>query len=290
MPDDNSASLQSYNDARTGIWFQESAYGVDTNYPIMTDIQHDGGTESVTTPLLPQRVQQVLTNADDATPFLSEPGSPLYGRAPAMSAGLGNERREEMTAPSLLLPATSETSVPQFIHHPYGIRLGATSVIDRNLDPEAQHRRDHHSSFPLGGPQDPLQNIVPTIASNNLALPAITVQTTISTGPSDPTPTPRVSTNTSTSGVARCTHKECRAKFKSMDSLRRHNRLVHRDGPKLRCPQCNVFFQSGRPDNLKRHFASKHPGHPLPAWLKVRPRRSPLTTSHHVTRRERRRT
>jgi hypothetical protein len=83
--------------------------------------------------------------------------------------------------------------------------------------------------------------------------------------------------------VAGCSHPGCSKVYKGRDAhinLRRHVRCVH-EGKAWRCPYCELC--TGRRDNLRQHFAKKHPGMAPPDWL-VRKKRSAVCDASTASR------
>lgn len=293
MPDDKSASTQSYNDPKTGIWSQESTYGRGTTDLPKTGMYLNNETDPTTTRLLTERLQQLLADADAATPFgtdsQSNKGTLLENAAFGAYSGAG------MAASSFLPPSTAGGQLTS--NGESGVSIMINGTMSVAAFPVHQPPGVDYPVVPPGSDTRFLRNIAPRMVLDNPHLipanlpPAMLVDTSASASP------PSASAGTSTTGISRCTHRGCRAKFTGTakkDNLRRHKRHHHSDKPKPTCPECHIAFQSGRPDNLIRHMRSQHPGQPLPSSLTVRTKKigsNTVTFQHHVvSKRPRQRT
>ena len=271
MPDEGSASMQSYNDSRTGIWTQEDSYEQGTPYTNVTDMDYDIGIISPMTQPSPQ-----VADAEAAAPFGTQSYS--FNGAPLLYGGLGAERTLETAARSFTPSSTSQYSVPRHIYPSIHGRSGVSIMIDNTMDlgvPSAQQPIEiEQYIYPFGSDQSSFSNLAPDTTSDNLRL--ATGSSELMTSPA-PAPSPSISAATSTSIVEQCPYEGCRAKFTGpawKDSLRRHKSNEHENRKKPVCPVCNIVFQSGRNDNVKRHVISQHPGYQLPVSRIVRSRRS----------------
>ena len=263
-PDDDSASMQSYNDPRSGIWFQQSTYKQGTTYFPTMGIRNDSGIKPTVTSLLPQNLQEISANADAATPFGTESDS--NGGALMASAAFNGDLRSGTAAPSRSTPSTSRGIVPQFY------QFLSNSTVSLAAFPVQRHREDGHSLSPPGSNQNDLPNIIPRIVLDNSPLPATNLPPVSLMDNPASAPSPSASTSISTIGFSRCEEPGCRAKFTAKirkDLLRRHKSNVYGRKSKLICPECHLVFESGRRDNLKRHINKNHPGHPSLASLNV---------------------
>ena len=277
MPDDNSASMQSYNHPRTGIWeVQENTYDRHTTRSSTGSIRPGDGIDPPKVQSLLQNFQQVFDNADAATPFGTE--HHFKGEALLVDAALGGYQRPYT---ALSTPSITRCLEPQLNRAPLGGRSGISIQINDATDIGAfsiqQPPEVEQYLNPFGSDQSLLQGCAPRFMLDYSPLPASSLTSAVLMDPPVPLPTPSTSADTSTTGVAKCPYRGCSARYqgkKRMDTLRRHKRLEHSNRPKPVCPVCKLVFQSGRPDNVKRHFQDKHPSHPLPAWLNVRKMRS----------------
>ena len=276
MPDDNSASMQSYNHPRTGIWEgQESAYG---GHISMRNTRDGDGISPPKLQSLSQNFQQVFDNADAATPF----GTELHFNG-IVDAALGGYGTPQPAISPLSTPSTTRGPVPQFNQASFGARPEISLRINNARDfegslvqqpPEVEQYFDHLSS-------DFLQSRPPRFALDDSPPPASSSISAVLTDLPVPALTPSTSADRSTTHAVDCPY--CPKKFngeKRMDTLRRHNRLEHSNRPKLVCPMCQLVIASRRLDNLKRHFQKKHPNYPLPALLNVRKARSVPNQRH----------
>ena len=262
--------MQSYNDSQTGIWIQEDAYEQASAWPAMRDVHQDDANGYLTMPYLSQNVQEVFARADAATPFGTESypneGTQLLG------GGVGAEGRREMMAP----PSLSQGTTLQFFPPLLEAQSGIAGALDFQGSPVRQTLSVRQPSVPLISRQNSSQGTVPPVGLESASLSAPTIPPTTLTSLPSPADTPHHSADTSTTGTTKCPHKDCQAVFKgptkNNDSLRRHLKHKHGQEPNLICPMCPTVFRSHRPDNLKRHFANKHPDYLLPASFKVRTR------------------
>ena len=275
VPDENSASMQSYNDPRTGIWAPEDAYGPGTAYSSMRDMGNDNGGNFTITQLLQPHLQQVIANADAATPFRAQTDS--NGGGFLVNAGLGANESPQIATPLSSPPSTIGVPVSQPFQSPINGQSGISIVIDSTMNLGASSARQPQAVerffYPLSSDQSSFSNIAPGITLDN---PPLDLPYTILTGSLALAPSPTPSANTSTAEVVRCTHTGCQAKFRGefwKDSLRRHNTRIHGDKTNPTCPVCDLVFKSGRPDNVIRHIMTQHPGYPLPASRNARPRK-----------------
>lgn len=278
VPDENSASMQSYNDPRTGIWAPEDAYGPGTGYSSMRDMGHDNGGNFTMTQLLQPHLQQVIANADSATPFSAQPDS--NGGGFLLNTGLGANESPHSAAPLSSPPSTSGGPVSQSFQSSIKGQSAISIVVDSAIDLGASSARQPQAVerlfFQLGSDQSSFSDIAPRIALGNPPLPATDLPSTRLIGSLAPAPSPSPSADTSNAEGVRCSHRGCRVKFGGefwKDSLRRHKTHFHGDKKKPTCPVCNLVFKSGRPDNLIRHIMAQHPGYPLPASRNARPRK-----------------
>lgn len=283
IPDEHSACIQSCNDPRDGIWTQEHAYEQGTGHSAVTVMPCDSGMRFGATRVISQNLQRVLANAEAATPF----GTELRSNREAFGA----HGTAPMVLPLLSPRSTIGGPVPQ--HGRFSPRCPSAVSIMINGKISAAFPDNRPPAFPDNRPpafehstldsfsdHEISSNIAPrTVMENPLLLPAMDLMfldASASPPPSSSTTT-KDSAATSTSSVARCTHKGCRKQFTGgtrRDTLRRHERLHHRDNPVLVCPVCDLVIQSGRPDNLKRHIAYKHPGYTSVASLNAREKRN----------------
>ena len=271
IPDDNSASMQSYNDPRIGIWPQENTYTQGETY---MGSRHEYGITPAETHLLPPRLQEVCDNADAATAFST--GSQFNEGALLVNAALGTGVGSGMTTPSFPSLSTTGGPISHLSQLPSGGRSKALIAINGTMklatypaewSPTIEHVSLLPSRHRTTGP-----HLVPTIVTDIPPFPATNLPPAVSLNPLASTPSP-------TTGVAKCTHEGCRARFKRKDTLRRHNLNVHSEKPKPICPQCGLVIQSGRRDNWKRHIQDQHPGHPILESLNVRGRKLGLRTA-----------
>lgn len=279
MPDDNAASMQSYNDPRTGIWAQEE--------PTM-GMRRGSGINSTVTRLLPQNLQEIFANADAATPFGTESQSDEC--ALFLNAASGADGGTGMAASSFPPLSTTGGPVPQILRLPSSGQSGVMIVINGTMylaDTSVQRTPGVEYSFlPPGSDLKSSPNMAPRILLDNPPLPTTALPPTFTINPPAPAPSPSVSADISTAGVARCTFIGCGAKFNGgsrKDSLRRHKRNRHGNKTKPTCPECHLVIQSGRPDNLTRHILRQHSGQPLAASLKVRTRKTGSKTAASKT-------
>ena len=275
-PDNNSASMQSYNDPRTGIWSQENVYRQGIRNTATRNMRHDHVIDYTVTQLIPQDFQQFLADVEAAAPFGTDSFSNggILSTDPSLSAN----GRPEMAAPSSLPPFTDGGPVSQLFQPPIRGRSGVSMVIDGTMNFETSSAQQplqvERSTHPLGSDHISLLNLANRISLDDPHLPPTNLPPTMSIEPPTTTGPPQISADTSPIGIVRCTERGCQAKFTGdswKDSLRRHMTGKHRNKPKPTCSECHMVFQSGRRDNLKRHIMDKHPGHPLP------PSRSVLT-------------
>lgn len=271
MPDEGSASMQSYNDSQTGIWPQEDSYEQRTPYTTMTDMDNDIG-------ILPHTTQPFPLVADaDAAPFLGTQ-SYSFRHAPSLQGSHDVERTLEPAALSYTPPLTSQYSVPHSFHPSAHGGSGFSIINDRAMNlgvplpqqiikveqPLHQLQSDQ-SSFSHYAPNNTLE--APRLATANIDF---------ANSPA-PASSPSISAATSSSIVEYCPYPGCRAKFTGSswkDSLRRHKNNEHEKREKPICPVCRTVFGPGRKDNLKRHILSKHPEFQLPASRSLRSRRA----------------
>lgn len=279
VPDENSASMQSYNDPRTGIWAPEDAYGPGTAYSSMRDMGHDNGANDnggnfTMTQLLQPHLRQVIANADAATPFRAQPDS--NGGGFSVNAGLGANESPQIAAPLFSPRSTSGGLLSQSFQSSINGHSGISIVIDSTMNLGASSAGQSQAVecffYPLGSDQSSFSNIAPGITLDN---PSLDLPDTMLTGTLAPAPSPSPSADTSTAEFVRCSHGGCQAKFRGefwKDSLRRHNTRIHGDNINPTCPVCGLVFKSRRPDNVIRHIMTQHPGSPLPASRNARPR------------------
>ena len=262
MPDEGSASIQSYNDPQTGIWPQEDSYEQSTPYTTVTDLDYDIG--------VPQ-----IANIDAAAPF----GAQFYPtRGPLfLHEGFGAERTLETVATSFTPPSTGQYSFPRYFSSSIHGQSGVSIIVDNTMDfgiPSAHQLINFDQPiYPLGSGQSSLLSLAPNTTLDN---PRLTAESIESMNSLAPAPSPSISAATSTSIVERCPYGGCRAGFTGpsrKDSLRRHKKKHNEDKEKPVCPVCHKVFSRGREDNMKRHVTSKHPEYPLPAPRSVRPKR-----------------
>ncbi len=285
MPDENSASMQSYNDPQAGIWLQEGTYGPDPTYSIITGMRHDNGINSTVTQTLRPSLRQVLDDVDAAMPT----GTEAYrsGAATFPNASTSADGRQERAHSSLPMPSTGGIFFPQLSPNPFD-RQSRVSIGTNGVEASLvqQHLEIEHHFYTLGSDQIVAQNISPMIVRDDTSLPATQLPHNRPTGRPAPVLTPSTSADASATGVAICPHRGCHKRFtgsKREDTLRRHKRLGHGNKPKPVCPVCGHVFESGRPDNLKRHILGKHPDQPLPALRNVRTRESVHDGGFHDT-------
>ena len=266
MPDEGSASMQSYNDSRTGIWPHEDSYGPGTPYTNVTDMDYDIGILSPMTQPLPR-----VADAEAAAPFGTQSYS--FNGAPLLYGGLGAGRTLETAARSFTPPSTSQYSVLRHIYPSIPSRSGVS--MDLGVPSAQQPIEVEQYIYALGSDQSSFSNPAPDTTLDNLPLATGSIE--LMTSPA-PAPSPSISAAASSSIVEKCPYRGCRAKFTGSswkDSLRRHRSNEHDENKeKPICPVCHTVFQSGRKDNMKRHIISKHPGYQLPASRKLRSRRS----------------
>ena len=279
MPNGNSASMQSYNHPRTGIWTIEDTHGRARNYPTVTGMGHNNGISSTMTRSLAQALEQMFANADAATPFGT--GSYSNGGTLPHNSSYGAVGMPRSAAPSFTPTSISAGPVPQFYQPPINSRSGVSVVVDSTVDLGAsttqQSLEFERSPYQLGSNRSSGSNIAPRITLDTPQLSATMLPATRSMGPPSAAPSPSPSADTSIGVVVRCTHRGCQARFTGVawkDSLRRHTKDKHGRNSKPTCPVCGMVFQSGRPDNLKRHILAKHPDYPLPPSRNARTRRS----------------
>lgn len=269
IPDENSASVQSYNDPRLGIWPQENTYKQDSTCTSLMATHHDGSIGSLSSRLIPPTLQEVFDKADAATRFTTE-SDPRS----TVSAGLGIGETTGMAAPSssLSIPRASVSSFPHILSDGRsGVLVIKVTKNIVNNPAEGSPMIDRIFLSP-GHHQKTASDIAPTISFIR-PLPATHLPHVLSTNPHATTLSPSASTYVSTTGVTQCTQKGCGAEFKGVsrkDTLRRHKRIVHGNRAKPICPQCQTVIQSGRRDNWKRHIRVQHPGHPILESLNVR--------------------
>ena len=273
IPDEGSASMQSYNDSRTGIWPQEDSYEHSAPYTNVADMDHDIGVLSSMIQPLPQ-----VADADAAASL--DVHSYSFQGDPLLHGGLGAERTLETAAPSFTSPSASQYSGPRYFYPSLHGRSGVSIVVDSTMDhgiPWAQQFVEvEQPLYPIGSDQSSLSNLAPNTTSDNPPFATASIDSTDSPAPA-PAPSPSISAATSTSILERCPHSGCRAKFTGSswkDSLRRHRTNAHEDRERPICSVCRTVFSPGRKDNLKRHVKSQHPGYQLPASRNVRSRRS----------------
>ena len=279
MPDENSASMQIYNDPQAGIWLQEGTYGQDPTYSTMRDMRHDNGINSTVTQTLRQSLQQVFDDVDAAMPTGTE--SHQSGVATFPNASTSADGRQGMAYPSLPMPLTGGVLVPQFSPNPFDrqslVSIETNGTLNVGASLVQQRLEVEHPFFAVGSDQNIAQKISPMIIRDDTSLPATQLPHNTPTGRPAPVFTPSTSADASATGVVFCPHRGCHKRFtgaKREDTLRRHKRLGHGNKPKPECPVCGLVFGSGRPDNLKRHIIGKHPDHPPPASRNVRTRAS----------------
>ena len=278
LPDENSASMQSYNDPRTGIWAPEDAYGRGTAYSSIRDMGCDNGVNFTMTQLLQPHLQQVIANADAATPFRAQPDS--NGGAFLVNAGVGANESPQIAAPLFLPPSTSGGPVSSSFQSSVNGRSAISILVNSPMNLGASSARQSQAVerffYPIGSDQSSYSDIPRRITLDNPPrLPATDLPFTMLMGPLVQAPSPSPSADTSTAEFVRCTYIGCEAKFRGKywkDSRRRHNTRLHGDKTKPACPVCHFVFESGRPDNLKRHIKDIHPGHPLPVSRNARRR------------------
>ena len=256
LPDEGSASMQSYNDSQTGIWPQEESYEQGTPYTTMTDMDFDIGILSTMTQPLPQ-----VADGDAATPLDTQSYS--FSGAPLLYGGLGAERTLETAAPSFIPPSTRQFLVPRYFYPSMHGRSGLSMVVDSTMDlgiPSAQQFINvEQPIYPLGSDQSSFSNLARNTTLDDPRLATASIDSMDSPAPA---PSPSMSAATSTSIVERCPYRGCRAKFTGSswkDSLRRHKNIEHENKEKPICPVCHKVFQSGRDDNMKRHIRNQHP-------------------------------
>ena len=278
IPDDNSASMQSYNHSQTGIWPQEHTYGHIIPH-LSTGIGVNTGVNPTVTRTPPRRLQDVFSRADAATPF----GTELHSDrgAPLENAVVGPDRGAGMLTPSVSPMPISGDPVPQLFQFPSNGQAGGLIVINGRINFPAfpvSHFPEVKHFFPQSGDnQEVLPNITPKIMLENATPLGTCLPLAMSPNPPALASSPFATPGTLATDVVECTHTECHAKYAGKsrkDALRRHKRIVHGNKPKPICPKCHLVIESGRPDNLKRHITEKHPGYPLPASLNVRTTRS----------------
>lgn len=262
IPDNNSASMQSYNDPRIGIWPQENTYlQVQTYMPLM-GTHHDHGNHPAVKRLVPQKLQEVFANADAATPFGTKPHpkeDPLF-----VNVALGTDGRAGMAAPSFQPPPVTAGPVSQFSQLPNHGRSETLLAIKGTMN---------QTSLLTSRGQKTTPNIALSIALDNSPFPATDSPPAVCMDPPASTLSRSASAGPPITGVAKCTHRGCGAKFKGVsrkDTLRRHKLNVHGNKQKPICPECHLVIQSGRRDNWKRHITDQHPGHPILESLDVR--------------------
>lgn len=260
MPDENPASMQSYNDSQIGIWTQEDTYRRGETYPTITDMGLNNDTNIMMTRSVPQELQRFNADVDAAIFFRTQSHSD--GGALLHNVGHDADGRPGSAALSFTPLSTSGGPVPQFLRPPINGRSGVSIVVDGTLDLGAslaqQPLEIERSSHQLGSNRISFSNIAPRITVDNSQLSATQPSPTLAASPSPPI-------GTSAKAVLRCTHRGCQTTFKSKDARRRHISNKHSDKIKLTCPVCPEVFNSRRLDNVKRHIKDKHPGHPLPA-------------------------
>ncbi len=279
LPDENSASMQIYNDPQAGIWLQEGTYGQDPTYSTMRDMRHDNGIDSTVTQTLRQSLQHVFDDADAAMPTGTESYRSRAATFP--NASTSADGRQQMAHPSLLMLSTGGILVPQLSPNPFNrqslVSIETNDTLNAGASLVQQRLEVEHPFYALGSDQNVTQNIPPMIIRDDTSLPATQLPHNRPTGRPAPVLTPSTSADASATGVAICPHRGCHKRFtgaKREDTLRRHKRLGHGNKPKPECPVCGLVFGSGRPDNLKRHIIGKHPDHPPPASRNVRTRES----------------
>ena len=284
IPDGNSASMQSYNDPRIGIWAQDNTYRQGQIYTPLMSMRHNNAVNPTGTRLLPRNLQEVCDNADAATPFAT--GPLLDEGALLTNAALGAGVRLGMAALSFPPLSTTGGPVTQFSQFPSECRSKALIAIDNTMKlatySAERSPKVEHVFLPPGRDQKTAPHIAPTIVSGIPPFPATNMPPAVSLILPASTPSPSASSSAPTTGVAKCTHKGCRARFKGVsrqDTLRRHKLNVHSDKPKPTCPVCHLVIQSGRRDNWKRHIEDQHPGHPILESLNVRGKKVGLRTA-----------
>ena len=284
-PDNNSASMQSYNDPRTGIWSQENVYRQGIMNTASKNICHDNGIDHTVTQLIPQDFRQFLADVEAAAPFGTDSFSngSILSTDPSLSA---NER-PEIAAPSSSPLFTDGGPVSQLFQPPIHGRSGVSIVIDGTMNFEASSAQQplqvERSFYPLSSDHISISSLAARISLDDAHPPTTNLPPTMSIEPPTITAPPQTSADTSTTGIIRCTERGCQAKFTGdswKDSLRRHKSGKHHNKPKPTCPECHMVFQSGRRDNLKRHIMDKHPGHPLPPSRSVRTKSSAPKRRH----------
>ena len=282
MPDDNTACMQSYNDPRTGIWAQDNTFGQATTYSTIRNTGQDNATNSMMTQSLPPHLQQIIADADAATPF----GTHSYPSGGALSthANLG---ADWTPAPSLTALSISRGPILGYfqppINGPSGVSIAIDSTMGFGVSLSQQPLNVERPLYPLGGSQGSSPNIAPRNVPNNPYLAAANPPSIRSTSSPTPATSPSHSTDTSNSVVVLCKVEGCRANFTGSawrDSLRRHMKNQHGDEEMPICPVCHEVFRSRRPDNLKRHMKSQHPGQALRTSRKTRTRRSAPKRRH----------
>ena len=267
MPDHNSASMQGYNNPHTGIWSQDVVYEHYPPYMVPEDIYNDvSSTTRVRS--LPQGLQEVIANAEIATPFVL--GFHHVRDVLPMNADLGADEGAGTTFPSVAEPSVTRGPVPRFSPPaPHG-QSGVINVTNGTPNFAASHGQEppdvERSSLPPCSTQKSLPRLAPRILLNNSPVPASDLAQ-----PPILAPRPRVpAAITPNTGAIRCPYGGCQKNFSNRDTLRRHKNIVHSNKPPLVCPVCDLEFPGRRPDNVKRHFKIIHPDHLLPPWLKVR--------------------
>lgn len=269
VPDDNSASMQSYNHPQAGIWPQENGYGRRIpSYAI------GNGVYPTVPSSVPQRLQEVLANADAATPFGMNSHS--YGGASLVNASLGADRGAGLVTHALSPLSTTGISGPQSFRRPPNGQGGVSIVVNGGTSlPTFPIQHPSEVERPFFQYADNQEDLRYGIILDSPNPPAPTLPPAVSTDSPSPPSSPLVTAHTATTGAEACTHSGCQIRYTGKsrkDTLRRHKRTVHNNESKPECPKCGLIMQSGRPDNLKRHIMKKHPGFPLPASLNVRPK------------------
>lgn len=274
IPDVNSASMQSYNDAQTGIWPQENIQGRGDIYLPKMGMGFGNDTDSTATRLINEKLQEVIANADAATPFGTVPHS--NGGALLGNAALNAYGGAGMAALSFSPQTITGGLAPHLVEPPSNGQSGAFITIDRMIRHAALPIQRlpvvEHSFLPPGSDRKILPNTAPKTVLDNPSLLPTKLPPTMLVDSAASTSSPPVESDASNTGVAKCIHRGCRRKFNGAtrkDTLRRHIRIEHGNIPKPICPECDLVIQSGRRDNLKRHIKEIHPGHPQSVSRKV---------------------
>ena len=284
IPDDNSASMQSYNDSRGGIWPQEDTGMQCQTYMPLMSTRYENGINPAGTHLLPRKLQEVFDKADAATRFATEVHS--NEGALLVNAALGAGVTSGIAASSFPPLSTTGGLVSHFPQLPSDGRsenlIAINGTVKLATYSAERPPKVEHVFFPPSCDQKTAPHIAPTIVADNPPFPATNMPPAVSLNPPASTPSPLASFGAPTTGVAKCTHKGCGARFKGVsrkDTLRRHNLNFHSEKPKPICPECHLVIQSGRRDNWKRHIKDQHPGHPILELLNVRGKKVGLRTA-----------